>query len=319
MMNDHDKQWQLLEKITMSSVIESRRARRWSIFFKLMTFGYLAIALYLVFFWKSEGDASLRNSAHEHHVAVIEIKGVIADGFDVDANRIIAALQKAYKNKYVKAVILDISSPGGSPVQAGYVADEIQRLRSLNPDKKTYAVIADLGASAAYYIASSADEVWADKASLVGSIGVISSGFGFVDALMKLGVERRVITAGDNKAFMDPFQPLRETHKQFWEQSLNRVHQQFIDQVKRGRGDRLQHHEDLFSGLIWAGETALAMGLVDGLGSMDHVARERIGVDTRIDYTVSPDPLDRFLERFSSQFIKQAVNYFNASNTMQVR
>lgn len=196
-------------------------------------------------------------------------------------------------------------------MHAGYVYDEIIRLRALHPNKKVYAVISDLGASAAYYIASAADEIYADKASLVGSIGVISASFGFTEAMQKLGIERRVIAAGENKAFMDPYQPLKDEDKAFWQQSLQLIHQQFIDRVKQGRGDRLHESEGVFSGLIWSGEQALDMGLIDGLGSAGHVARDVIGADELVDYSVQPDPITAFMRRFGLLASQAVFNQWN--------
>ncbi len=291
--------WKLLEKTLLAGVQEQRRARRWGIFFKLLTFIYLFGALVLfspaLQFGSSKG-------AEGSHTAVINVRGMIADEEPASADNVVGALRAAFEDANTKGVVLRINSPGGSPVQSGYIYDEIRRLRGEYPTIKVYAVITDLGASGAYYIASAADEIYADKSSLVGSIGVTAATFGFVETMEKLGVERRVYTAGEHKAFLDPFQPEKPEETQFWRGVLATTHQQFIDSVKRGRGDRLQEeqHPELFSGLIWSGEQALELGLIDGLGSTAHVAREVIGEPELVDFTVKESPLDRFTKKLGA-------------------
>ncbi|MCQ4294746.1 S49 family peptidase [Pseudomonas stutzeri] len=291
--------WKLLEKTLLAGVQEQRRARRWGIFFKLLTFVYLfgALALFspVLQFGKNKG-------AQESHTAVINVRGMIADEESASADNIVGALRAAFEDASTKGVVLRINSPGGSPVQSGYIYDEILRLRSEYPAVKLYAVITDLGASGAYYIASAADEIYADKSSLVGSIGVTAATFGFVDTMEKLGVERRVYTAGEHKAFLDPFQAEKPEESRFWRGVLATTHRQFIDSVKRGRGDRLQdeRHPELFSGLIWSGEQALELGLIDGLGSTSHVAREVIGEPEMVDFTIKESPLDRFTKKLGA-------------------
>ncbi|WP_407658773.1 signal peptide peptidase SppA [Marinobacterium marinum] len=296
------KEWRLIEKMLGSLQVEQRRSRRWGIFFKLLTFVYLFSLLGMFFIGKDLGGSKV---VAADHTAIVEVKGPIMDGEDASADTIIAALRDAFEAEHSKAVVLRINSPGGSPVQSGYVYDEIKRLRELNPEKKVYAVITDIGASGAYYIAAAADEIYADKASLVGSIGVISSSFGFVDLIEKLGVERRTLTAGENKAFLDPFSPLKERDREFWQTVLNTTHQQFIEQVRKGRGDRLKGGDELFTGLVWSGEQALELGLVDGLGSSSMVAREVIGAEKLVDYTARPQPLDRLIERLGVGVAKE--------------
>lgn len=294
-----DKAWKLLEKTLQAGVVEQRRARRWGIFFKLLAFIYLfgALALFspALKLGKSAGVA-------ESHTALIEVRGMIMADEEASADNIVSGLRAAFEDEKTKGIILRINSPGGSPVQSGYIYDEIKRLRGEHPDIKVYAVISDLGASGAYYIASAADEIYADKASLVGSIGVTAATFGFVGAMDKLGVDRRVYTSGEHKAFLDPFQPQKEEETQFWQGVLKTTHQQFIDSVKKGRGDRLkvQEHPELFSGLIWSGEQALELGLVDALGSSSYVAREVIGAKTIVDYTREESPLDRFTKKLGA-------------------
>ncbi|OMH32852.1 peptidase S49 [Motiliproteus sp. MSK22-1] len=295
------REWRLIEKLIMGLNAEQRRSRRWGIFFKSLTFIYLFVALFLLV----PGDFfSLDKAIAERHTALVDVNGTIAEGEEASADAIVTALRKAFEDEATAAIILRINSPGGSPVQAGYVYDEIVRLKASYPDIKVYSVIVDLGASGGYYIAAAADEIYADKASLVGSIGVISSSFGFVDVLEKLGVERRVFNAGEHKAFLDPFKPLKESEKQFWEQVLNTTHNQFIEQVKKGRGDRLKDDPKLFSGLIWTGEQALELGLIDGLGSAGYVARDIVGEENIVNFTPELSPLERVVERFSTSFAR---------------
>jgi len=297
--NEDGKSWQLLEKTLLASVQEQRRARRWGIFFKLLTFLYLFGILFLF-----SPLAKMEKSAvgGTGHTALIEVRGVIADKEEASADNIIGSMRAAFKDPKTKAVVLRINSPGGSPVQAGYVYDEIRRLRGEYPDIKLYAVITDLGASGAYYIASAADRIYADKASLVGSIGVTAAGYGFVGTMEKLGVERRSYTAGEHKSFLDPFQPEKPEETRFWQQVLETTHKQFIASVKQGRGERLKdkEHPELFSGLIWSGEQAVDLGLVDALGSAGYVAREVVGEKDLVDFTIEESPFDRFSKRLGA-------------------
>ncbi|MBT8768374.1 signal peptide peptidase SppA [Metapseudomonas boanensis] len=294
-----DKSWKLLEKAVLAGVQEQRRARRWGIFFKSLTFVYLFVVLVL---FSPVFDLQKSAARSQEHTALVEVRGMIADTEAASADNIVTSLRKAFEDPKTKGVVLRINSPGGSPVQSGYIYDEIRRLREAHKDIKAYAVITDLGASGAYYIASAADEIYADKASLVGSIGVTAASFGFVDAMTKLGVERRVYTSGEHKAFLDPFQPQKPAETEFWQSVLETTHQQFIESVKKGRGDRLKvaDHPELFSGLVWSGEQALKLGLVDKLGSASFVAREVIGAKEIVDYTVQETPFDRFAKKFGS-------------------
>lgn len=293
-----DKAWKLLEQITGAAVIEQRRARRWGIFFKLLTFGYL-LALFVLL---SPGSQEQVGGALglAPHTAVVKVEGVIADGAPAGADAVVGSLRKAFENSHAKAVLLVINSPGGSPVQSGYVHDEIRRLRALHPDKPVYAVIRDIGASGAYYMAVAADRIYADKASLVGSIGVVSGGFGFTGAMEKLGIERRSFTSGEHKSFLDPFAPLNPEEVTFWKSVLETTHQQFIKVVREGRGDRLKPDPRLFSGFVWTGEQALALGLVDGLASASQVAREEVKAEEMVDYTRRVNPMDRFIKQLGA-------------------
>jgi protease-4 len=297
-MSDNNASWEreVVTQLAESSLREQRRARRWGIFFKALTFAYIGGILFMF------GDASMTKvNLKEKHTALVELSGVIADNELASADNIVTALREAFENKNSAGVILRINSPGGSPVQSGYIYDEIRRLREKNPDTPLYAVVTDICASGGYYIASAADKIYADKASIVGSIGVRMDNFGFVDAIDKLGIERRTLTAGENKALLDPFLPEDKKTKAHMQTMLSEIHQQFIDAVKQGRGDRLDNSVDgVFSGLIWTGETAVTIGLVDELASASHVAREVIGEETIIDYTVKEDILERFAERLGS-------------------
>ncbi|MEK1907736.1 MAG: signal peptide peptidase SppA [Pseudomonas sp.] len=297
--NGDDKSWKLLEKTLLASVHEQRRSRRWGIFFKLLTFVYLFGALVL---FMPGLDLKKSAAAGSEHTALIEVKGVIMADENASADNVVGSLRAAFEDEKTKGVVLRINSPGGSPVQSGYIYDEIKRLRGEHPDVKVYAVITDLGASGAYYIASAADQIYADKASLVGSIGVTAATFGFVGVMEKVGVDRRVYTSGVHKAFLDPFQPQKAEETQFWQSVLETTHKQFIDSVKKGRGDRLKsaEHPELFSGLIWSGEQALGLGLVDALGSASYVAREVIGAKEIVDYTRQDNPLDRFAKKLGT-------------------
>lgn len=290
--NMNSKEWKLIEKTVSQLGVEQRRSRRWGIFFKLLTFFYLFLLLGIM----SQGLDESALSEAETYTAIVDVRGVIADEEEASADFIVTGLRSAFEADGSKAVLLRINSPGGSPVQAGYVYDEIKRLRALYPTKPLYAVISDLGASGAYYIAAAADEIYADKASLVGSIGVVAGGFGFVDAMEKFGVERRLYTSGEHKSFLDPFSEENSDEVEFWENVLKQTHQQFISKVKEGRGERLKDDNQIFSGLVWNGEQALEMGLIDGLGSAGYVAREIVGAEEIVDFTPQPDPFERFTE-----------------------
>lgn len=299
-----DRDWRLIEKLVMSLQAEQRRSRRWGIFFKFLTFVYLFALLFVIRF---PGGAAL-DSVSGEHTAVVDITGPIGAEELASADNLIPAIRSAFEDDQARGVILRINSPGGSPVQAGYVYDEIRRLRDEYPDKKVYAVIADVGASGAYYIAAAADEIYANRASLVGSIGVVAGGFGFTGLMKKLGVERRLYTAGENKAFLDPFSPAKPEQEAFWQSVLENTHQQFINAVKQGRGDRLADDERLFSGLVWSGEQALGLGLIDGLGSASYVARELVGAEKLVDYSHRRSPFEDLVDQLGVAFGEGAVS-----------
>lgn len=292
--NKEEWQAEVLSKLAFAAVDEQRRSRRWGIFFKAIFFIYLLV-LFFTAFSSSDGKANLGKAAE--HTAIIEVQGVIADGAEASADNIIQGLRSAFKEPKAKAVILRINSPGGSPVQAGYVYDEIKRLRAKYKEKKLYAVVSDMCASGGYYIAVAADEIYADKASIIGSIGVLMNGFGFTEAMKKVGVERRLYTAGTSKGFLDPFSDVKKSDKKHIESLLGTIHKQFIDTVKEGRGKRLVDDKKIFTGLVWTGEESVAMGLTDGLGSSSFVAREIVEAEKIIDYTPRPNYLDRFADR----------------------
>ncbi len=291
---DPNRDWKLMESIVADAFSEQKKARRWGVVFKSLTFIYLFTLLAGVF-WGARTGGAVHFS--KSHTAVVRVDGVIASDKPASGPRIGQALRDAFDNKNAKAVIVAINSPGGAPVQAGYIYDEIRRLRTLHPEKPLYAVIADIGASGGYYIAAAADQIYADKASLVGSIGVTASSFGFVDIMQKVGVERRHFTAGEHKAFLDPFSPLKGEEVQFWNQVLAATHQQFIAAVKAGRGERVKITEELTSGLIWNGEQAQALGLIDGLGSVRSVAREIVKEEELVDYTPEGSPLAKLMNK----------------------
>ncbi len=289
-----DGRWQreVINKLAFAAVDEQRKARRWSIFFKFLLFAYLAALLILY------RPSVIEPGSTEKHTALVELKGVIAADEDASADNIITGLRDAFENDHSKGVILRINSPGGSPVQAGYMNDEIRRLREKYPKKPMYVVVTDICASGGYYVAVAADKIYADKASIIGSIGVRMDGFGFVDAMKKLGVERRLLTAGEHKGFLDPFQPVKDDDVQHVQGLLDDIHHQFIATVREGRGDRLKETPDMFSGLIWTGDQAVKLGLVDGLASASQVARDEIGAEKIVDYTPSPDWVQKFSKRF---------------------
>jgi protease-4 len=301
-MSENNPSWEreFITELAESSLKEQRRSRRWGILFKLLTFGYIGAILFMY------GDATLTKvNLKDKHTALVEINGVIADKQEASADKIVTALRNAFENENSAGVILRINSPGGSPVQSGYVYDEIVRLRDKYPDTPLYAVVSDICASGGYYIAAAADKIYADKASIVGSIGVRMDNFGFVEAIDKLGIERRTLTAGEDKALLDTFLPVDEKTTAHVQKMLTEIHQQFINSVKEGRGDRLDTSvEGIFSGLIWTGEAAVKIGLVDDLASSSHVAREIIGEETIINYTVEDDILERFAERLGSTVAK---------------
>ncbi len=290
-----------LEKLAFSMLEEQRLARRWKMFWR---FVWLAVAGVVI--WMGVAKTPSASAPTTPHTAMIEIKGEIGAGVDASALNILDSLRSAFEDEGAQAVVLVIDSPGGSPVQAGMVNDEIMRLKELHK-KPVYAVVEDTCASAAYYIASAADEIYVDKASIVGSIGVLMDGFGFTGLMDKLGVERRLLTAGANKGFLDPFSPQTDAQRAYALGMLNQIHQQFITVVREGRGDRLKETPDMFSGLFWSGQQAVDMGLADGLGSIDSVARDLIKAEEIVDYTRRENVAERLVKRFGAALGEGAV------------
>ncbi len=283
-----------LEKLAFSALNEQRSARRWKIFFRL---AWLLLIGAIVFVALRQSSPSTSTSAP--HTAVVDIKGEIASGAEASAEYVVAALRSAFEDEGSKAVVLLVNSPGGSPVQAGIINDEIVRLKAKH-GKPLYAVVEETCASAAYYIAAAADEIYVDKASIVGSIGVLMDGFGFTGTMEKLGVERRLITAGENKGFLDPFSPQTEQQRAYAQVLLDQIHEQFIAVVKAGRGERLKETPEIFSGLFWTGQQAIELGLADKLGSLDFVAREVVQAEEIIDYTRRENVAERLAKRFGA-------------------
>ncbi len=290
------KEWRLIRTLVKDIQHEQVRSRRWGILFKTLSFVFLFSLLIGVWFSVDEQPVYT-----QEHVALVEIQGLIMTGAPASSEQILPSLIAAFESDYAKAIILDVNSPGGSPVHSGIVYDEISRLKSLYPDKPVYAVISDVGASGAYYIAAAADYIYADKASIVGSIGVIGSSFGFTELMAKVGIERRSYTAGNNKDFLDPFQAEKPGQRVAYEALLKEVHKQFVDAVKVGRGERLKPHPDLFSGAVWHGERAVAMGLIDGLGNVYSVAREEVGIVDLELYQPQQTPLQEIMDEMGAQ------------------
>ncbi len=284
-----------IEKLAYSALEEQKRTRRWGIFFKILTFLYLLFVLFAALGWLRPGGGV---GGAAKHTAVIDIHGVIADGNEASAERIMAGLRSAFEDGKTQGVVLRINSPGGSPVQAGQINDEIRRLRAKHPKIPLYAVIDDVCASGGYYIAVAADKIFVDKASLIGSIGVLMDGFGFTGTMEKLGVERRLITAGANKGMLDPFSPLDPKHAEYAKVMIKQIHDQFIKVVRDGRGNRLKETPDMFTGLIWSGEEGIKLGLADSLGSLDYVAREVIKAEDVVDYSTHESLPERLAKRF---------------------
>ena len=284
-----------IERFAFMALVEQRRTRRWNLVFR---FAWLAFLVFLAVLWMD--PEWIRPDPGGRHSALVDVRGVIGDEGDTSADRIVAGLRAAFEDSDTAGVIVRINSPGGSPVQAGYISDEIMRLRTLHPDTPVYAVITDVAASGGYYVAAATDAIYASRSSVVGSIGVLMDGFGFVDAMDKLGVERRLLTAGEHKGFLDPFSQATEAELAHLQSLLDEIHADFIENVKRGRGDRLAARDDVFSGLIWTGSQGIELGLVDALGSSSHVAREVIGAGEIVDFTLRPSRLETIADRLGA-------------------
>ena len=292
-----------LEKLAFETLAELRRGRRWRI---ALSLGWLSLFFLMLFAVMGWIGGKREAGSLGKHTSLVELKGVISTDSKASADKIIGALQQAFKDKNTQGVVLRINSPGGSPVQAGYINDEIKRLRAKYKDIPFYVVVQDVCASGGYYVAAAADKIFVDKASIVGSIGVLMDGFGFTGAMEKLGVERRLITAGQNKGFLDPFSPANPEQQKLASQMVAEIHQQFIKVVKDGRGKRLRETPDMFSGLVWSGEKSIELGLADGLGSLDYVAREVIKAEQVVDFT----PDDTFSEQLARKLGASAAETF---------
>jgi len=299
----------VLEKLATAALQEQKRARKWGIFFKTLGFIYLFALLFVALGWIGKKEGALPGK----HTALVELEGVIAADGEASADKMTSGLQEAFKDKRTQGVILRINSPGGSPVQAGYINDEIRRLRAKYPTIPLYAVVEDVCASGGYYVAVAADKIFVDKASIVGSIGVLMDGFGFSGSLEKLGVERRLLTAGSDKGFLDPFSPLVPAQKDYAEKMLSEIHGQFIDVVKQGRGKRLKDNPELFSGLVWTGQRSVELGLADALGNVDYVAREIIKADHIVDFTPHENLAERFAKRLGAGAAEAFLRFSGAS------
>ena len=312
--NSANNQWQqqTIEKLALSGLKEQQSARRWGIFFKFLTFAYLFFILIMALGWFGSKGAT------GPHTALIEIAGVIEPGGEVNADAVITSLQEAYDNANTKGIILRFNTPGGSPVQSGIINDEIVRQKKLNPKIPVYGVVEDICASGGYYIASATDKIYVDKGSIVGSIGVLMDGYGFTEVMKKVGVERRLLTAGENKAMLDPFSPVNEKHQALAQAMLNEIHEQFKTVVRNGRGNRLKETPETFSGLFWSGEQSIKLGLADALGSADYVAREVIKQEEIVDYTYQDNVVDRFAKRLGASMAK-AIGIDAAMKSLTLR
>ncbi|MBC7755223.1 MAG: S49 family peptidase [Bdellovibrio sp.] len=313
-INPQDNNWQqqTIEKLALSGYKEQKSARRWSIFFKLLTFAYLGYLLIMASGWLGG-----KNTASPH-TALIDVNGVIEAGGAVNADSFISSLHDAYDSAGTKGIILRFNTPGGSPVQAGIINDEIKRQKALHPKIPVYGVVEDICASGGYYIAVATDKIYVDKGSIVGSIGVLMDGFGFTEVMKKVGVERRLMTAGENKGMLDPFSPLNPKHETLAQAMLNEVHEQFKTVVRQGRGSRLKETPETFSGLFWSGEQSIKLGLADSLGSAHFVAREVIKQEDIIDYTTQETVVDRFAKRFGAS-MAQSIGIDALTKGLQLR
>lgn len=311
--NSHGWERSVIEKVASQSLSEQRRARRWSVFFKLLTFSYIAVAFLLV---RGPGSFDFNISEKEKHTAVVNIHGPIASDTPASASRIIAGINAALEDEQTAAVLLSVNSPGGSPVESGRVYDELMRLKIKYPDTPIYTVVQEICASGCYYIAAAADKIYADKASLVGSIGVRSGGFGFVETIDKLGIERRLFTSGTNKSFLDPFATLKADEVQHMETLLSSIHEQFKDAVRQGRGDSISESEDIFNGLIWTGEQAMDNGLIDAIGSEMTVAREVFDAENLVNFTRGDSLMKQLSDSVGVSFADRLFMWFTVPQTM---
>lgn len=303
--------WQrnLIEQLSTDALTEKRRARRWGIFFKFLVLAYL-FAWLILMFPEQWPDSAL---SKDQHTALVDLEGVIASGEDASADNVVKGLREAFEDKKTKGVILRINSPGGSPVQSSYINNEIKRLREKYPETPLYAVVSDICASGGYYVAAAADRIYVNQSSVLGSIGVLMSSFGFVESMEKLGIERRLMTAGDHKAIFDPFSPQSAFDQEHLQHVLDQLHEEFIRVVKEGRGDRLKIDDKTFSGLFWSGKESIELGLADEFGSAGYVAREVIGEKEIVNFTPKKDVLERLASRVGSASAKTLAKIIGVS------
>jgi len=307
--NDKTDYESIVQRLAFAAIGEQRRSRRWRIFFLFLTFAYLTVVG--IALMGSDGILGTSQLSDEgKHTALVKMPGVISMGEKSGAETVIAGLESAFEHEETAGVILEINSPGGSPVQAAYIYDEIKRLRQVHESIPIYVVVADIAASGGYFVAAAADRIYVNKSSLVGSIGVRMDNFGFVELMNKLGIERRLLTAGDNKGLFDPFLPEDAAQKAHLQQMLNEVHQHFIDAVKQGRGEKLSQQADLFSGLIWTGEKAIELGLVDEFGTTSSVARDVIKAETIVNFSPRGNLIDRIADSVGAVIAQQIDSYF---------
>jgi protease-4 len=306
-----EERWErdALERLARAALDEQRRARHWGIFFKVLTFVYLFALLFIGLGWIGR-EAQLSG----RHTALVSLDGVIAADADASAERINQGLKDAFEDSNTAGVILRINSPGGSPVQASQINHEMRRLRERHPKVPLYVVVEDICASGGYYVAVAGDRIYVDPSSIVGSIGVLMNGFGFTGTMQKLGVERRLLTAGENKGFLDPFSPVNEKERAYAQTMLDEIHQQFIDIVRKGRGERLKETPEMFSGLVWTGDKSIQLGLADAVGSVDYVAREVIKAERVVEYT----PAHNLFERFAHKLGASMANTLLRSASMHI-
>ena len=304
-MAENDGQWEraAIERLAGAALQEQRRARRWGIFFKLLTFAYITVLILMVVDWGGRGETTGK------HTALVEVNGVIAPGTDASAERVMASLQAAFKDEDTQGVVMRINSPGGSPVQSHTIYEEMRRLRKKHPAVPLYVVVEDLCASGGYYVAAAADRIYVGRSSIVGSIGVRMDSFGVTGLMEKLGVERRLLTAGDNKGFLDPFLPVDPAQKAHAQALLEEVHRHFIEAVRDGRGGRLKETSDMFSGLIWTGQKSVELGLADAIGSLDYVAREVVKAEKVVDYTQKENLAERFARRLGTSAANAVLEF----------
>ena len=310
MAEDREEGWErrVFERLALEVLAEQRRRRRWSVFLRLSTLALVAAVL-----WVFGGFAEVEPLDGGRHTALVSLEGEIAAKGEVSADHVVASLQAAFADSGTQGVVLRINSPGGSPVQAGIISDEILRLRALHPEVPVFAVVEDICASGGYYVAAVADRIYVDKASIMGSIGVLMDGFGFAGLMERLGIERRLLTAGDNKGFLDPFSPQQPKQLAHARVMLQEIHAQFVDTVRKGRGERLKETPEMFSGLMWSGAKSVEMGLADGFGTVDSVAREVIKAETIHDYTQKQNLAERFAQRFGAGMAERAASVLAGS------